>query len=855
MTSQETPTGVDEAFTSINPNFTGFLIWRVENFKLVAVPPEQYGHFYEGDSYVLYVASEPGKSGNPTAKPKKISGSRLEQYIHFWLGKDTSQDEAGVAAYKSVELDNYLGGAPIQHREVQGNESNRFKSYFKNGIRYLTGGIASGLNHITKKSEPKLYKVKGKRSPSVTQMPSIDWKYFNSGDVFILDTDDEVIFIWIGRAANPMEKLQATKVAQELKVENKAKALVFVEEGEELDLPEAEKILLEAYLDLHASEGVKGNVNDSDEVDEHNHYSHITLYQCSDEDGTYNVTEVKTGPLYQSDLKSKVLIDSFIIDQGGRAMWVWVGKGASKKERTESMKNAHDFVKNNKYDQNIPVTRVVEHGEPAEFKSLFSNWRDPDEVVRSTNQYSIGRIAKVAPKDVDMSSVHTSPQLAASTRLVDNGKGTKTVWRIKNVELEPIDESMYGVFFGGDCYLVHYKYELGDILYYWLGSHRSVKEQTALAIQTVEKDNKDISGNAVQVRIIQGKESQHFLTIFNGSAIIFKGEYQDVLPDTFLLHISGNNEFNTKATEVNMSASCLNSNDVFILKKEKVYFIWCGKGSTGDERDVAKQIAKIILKDDYIVLCSKGPPGGKPNRIAKNYDYSVVCEGQEKDDFWSAIGGKEEYASSEKLANADEQLPARLFQISNATGRFTVEEIGNFSQQDLVPEDIMLLDARDIIFLWLGGKANREEIKESTNLAIQYLQTDPSNRDLDTPIMSIKQGYEPATFRGWFGPWDPDLWKGHKTYEELRDLIELDNPVLQVEVKTSTEDFTTCPKYSYDTLKVKDIEALPVGVDATHKEVYLSAEEFMNIFKMDYDSFKALPKWRQDKLKKSVDLF
>lgn len=78
--------------------------------------------------------------------------------------------------------------------------------------RYLTGGVSSGFNHVTKKSEPKLYRIKGKRSPTITQMPAIDWKYFNSGDVFILDTDDEVIFIWIGRAANYMEKLQATKV-------------------------------------------------------------------------------------------------------------------------------------------------------------------------------------------------------------------------------------------------------------------------------------------------------------------------------------------------------------------------------------------------------------------------------------------------------------------------------------------------------------------------------------------------------------------------------------------------------------------------------------------------------------------
>lgn len=58
----------------------------------------------------------------------------LSYDIHYWIGSESSQDEQGAAAVYSVQLDDYLGSSPIQHREVQNHESDTFKGYFKHGI-------------------------------------------------------------------------------------------------------------------------------------------------------------------------------------------------------------------------------------------------------------------------------------------------------------------------------------------------------------------------------------------------------------------------------------------------------------------------------------------------------------------------------------------------------------------------------------------------------------------------------------------------------------------------------------------------------------------------------------------------
>lgn len=61
----------------------------------------------------------------------------MESRMCGFTGDFCSQDESGSAAIFTVQMDDFLGGKPIQYREVQGHESKTFLGYFKSGIKYM----------------------------------------------------------------------------------------------------------------------------------------------------------------------------------------------------------------------------------------------------------------------------------------------------------------------------------------------------------------------------------------------------------------------------------------------------------------------------------------------------------------------------------------------------------------------------------------------------------------------------------------------------------------------------------------------------------------------------------------------
>ncbi|MGH0159901.1 UNVERIFIED_CONTAM: hypothetical protein FKN15_038421, partial [Acipenser sinensis] len=54
-------------------------------------------------------------------------------------GEKSSRDEQVACAMLATQLDDFLGGDPVQHREVQGFESPEFMKLFPRGVTYKVG--------------------------------------------------------------------------------------------------------------------------------------------------------------------------------------------------------------------------------------------------------------------------------------------------------------------------------------------------------------------------------------------------------------------------------------------------------------------------------------------------------------------------------------------------------------------------------------------------------------------------------------------------------------------------------------------------------------------------------------------
>ncbi|XP_050216525.1 villin-4 [Mercurialis annua] len=712
---------LDPAFQGAGQK-AGIEVWRIENFRPVVVPKSSHGKFFMGDSYVIL-------------KTTALKSGVLRHDIHYWLGKDTSQDEAGVAAIKTVELDAALGGRAVQYREVQGHETEKFLSYFKPCIIPQEGGVTSGFKHVeAEQHQTRLFVCKGKHVVHVKEVPFAR-SSLNHDDIFILDTKSK-IFQFNGSNSSIQERAKALEVVQYIKdTYHDGKCEVAAIEDGKL-MADAETGEFWGFFGGFAPLPRKTTTDDDKTAD-----SHTPKLSCVDKG--------KAEPVEADSLTRELLNTNkcYILDCG-LEVFVWMGRNTSLDDRKTASGCTEELVRGADRPKS-QIIRVIEGFETVMFRSKFESW--PQTVDVAVSEDGRGKVAALLKRQgVNVKGLMKAAPAKEEPQPHIDVTGNLQVWRVdgqKKVLLQASDQSK---FYSGDCHIFQYSYPGEDKEEYLVGTwfgKKSIEDDRASAISLASKMVESLKFLPAQARIYEGNEPIQFFSIFQ-SFIVFKGGVstgyknytaENSLPDeTYkesglaLFRVQGSGPDNMQAIQVEPVATSLNSSYCYILHNDSTIFTWSGNLTTADDQELVERQLDLI----------------KPNLQSK-----AQKEGSESEQFWDLLGGKSEYPS-QKIAREAESDP-HLFSCIFSKGNLKVTEIYNFTQDDLMTEDIFVLDCHSEIFVWVGQQVDSKNRVHALTIGEKFLEKDFLLEKLssEASIYIVMEGSEPTFFTRFFS-WD-----------------------------------------------------------------------------------------------------
>ncbi|XP_021836754.1 villin-4 isoform X2 [Spinacia oleracea] len=714
---------LDPAFQGAGQK-AGLEIWRIENFRPVRIPNSSYGKFYSGDSYIVL-------------KTTALKSGALRQDIHYWLGKDTSQDESGAAAVKTVELDAALGGRAVQYREVQGHETEKFLSYFKPCIIPLEGGVASGFkHHEAEEYKSRLYVCRGKHVVHVNEV-SCARSSLNHDDIFVLDTESK-IFQFNGSNSSIQERAKALEVVQYIKDNNHHGKcdIAAIEDGKLMADAESGEFwgFFGGFAPLPRKTASEGDKNADPTTPK--------LFRV--EKGQAEVEEADS--LTRDVLNTN---KCYILDCGAE-VFVWIGRTTTLDER-KSASGAADELLRSLDRPKSHVIRVIEGFETVAFKTKFDSWPPTAEVAVSED--GRGKVAALLKRQgVNVKGLVKAEPAKDEPQVYIDCTGHLQVWRVNDSKKNLLSASEQSKFYSGDCYIFQYSYPGEDkeehLIGTWFGK-QSIEEEQTSATTLASKMVETMKFMPTQARFYEGSEPIQFFAVFQ-SFIVFKGglsegykKYiaeKEIPDDTYtadgvaLFRVQGSGPDNMQAIQVDPVPSSLNSSYSYILHSGSTVFSWSGNLTSAENQELVERQLDII----------------KPNLQCKTQK-----EGSESEPFWLLLGEKTEYPS-QKTARQPESDP-HLFSCHFSKGDLKVVEIYNFSQDDLMTEDIFILDCHSDIFVWVGQQVDSKTKIQALTIGEKFVERDFLLEKLSpkVPVYVVMEGSEPPFFTRFF-TWDSE---------------------------------------------------------------------------------------------------
>ncbi|KAG6461497.1 hypothetical protein O3G_MSEX012671 [Manduca sexta] len=332
------------------------------------------------------------------------------------------------------------------------------------------------------------------------------------------------------------------------------------------------------------------------------------------------------------------------------------------------------------------------------------------------------------------------------------------VWRIEDFEPVPVPPSHYGNFYSGDSYIVLKTSGDDDRLtwdiHFWLGSLTSQDEAGAAAILTVNLDDEQFKGSAIQHREVQGYESRQFLDYFQpairyldgGHASGFSHVTINAGAEKRLFHIKGKR--NVRVKQVEPSASSLNKGDCFILDVDHIIYVFVGENAKSVERLKAATVAGHIRDQDH--------NGRAEVEVVDSDSHDGIYE-----KFFEALGSGDKDSIADASEGGDDEEFERgaptevsLSEISDSTGSIKITKLPSpFTREQLDSKECYILDTGSYsgIYVWVGRASNDKEKAAAMSKAEQYFKYH------DYPnwvhVSKVPEDAEPIAFKQYFQDW------------------------------------------------------------------------------------------------------
>lgn len=471
--------------------------------------------------------------------------------------------------------------------------------------------------------------------------------------------------------------------------------------------------------------------------------------------------------------------------------YAWLGKNSVMEDKVQAISHMNAFVNSSKGDP--AMAQIVEGEEPQYFFMILKA------LIISKGSMSSSYKISIEEKGIADEISHDSK--TALYRV----QGTS----LSNMQAIQVDQ-VPGSLNSSHCYIL----KTENSTYTWIGNLSSERDHDLL-----DRMLALINPTWQAVLVREGNEPDLFWTALGGKAEYPREKKIKEYAEDPRLFLISSSKGDFKVKEIfNFSQDDLTTEDVLVLNCHSEIYVWVGRHSSIDSKQTALDLGLEFLEK-----------GASVGQVHPEIPIYVITEGCEPHFFTRFF----EWDSSKAnmLGNSFER---KLAILKGKTQKLKASSRSSWKAYSTESSPGGLKGHSN------GFNRTRKSLSPVPRFSSSSIRSSDIRR-LSTPPPSTRlfTGSPDVHSNNDLGKDAPNLTPGSAGGSQELDQFEPD---------------LSLANYPYEQLTVQSSNPAP-DIDITRREAYLCEEEFQQKFGMPRKNFYQLPKWKQNKLKMSLQLF